>query len=107
MSSTATFIQHSFGSLSYSNQRGKRSKGNPNWKRSLTPNSQSNLEKEKQLEELGSLTSDYITKLQSSKQYGTGSKLEISIRGTRQKIQKGDRVWHTAVQGVCKQLDMT
>ena len=29
-----------------------------------TPNSQSNLEKENELEELGSLTSDYTTKLQ-------------------------------------------
>ena len=29
-----------------------------------TPNSQSNLEKEKELEESGSLTSDYTTKLQ-------------------------------------------
>ena len=42
-----------------------------------TPNSQSNLEKEKQLEESGSLTSGYTTKLQSSKQYGTGTKIEI------------------------------
>ena len=28
-----TFIRHSFGSLSYSNQRRKRGKWNPNWKR--------------------------------------------------------------------------
>ena len=43
-----------------------------------TPNSQSNPEKEKlELEESGSLTSDYITKLQSSKQYGTGARPEI------------------------------
>ena len=42
-----------------------------------TPNSQSNLEKEKQLEESGSLTSDYTIYLQSSKQYGTGTKVEI------------------------------
>ena len=42
-----------------------------------TQNSQSNLEKEKQLEESASLTSDYITKLQSSRQYGTGTKEEI------------------------------
>jgi len=42
-----------------------------------TPNSQSNLEKEKQLEESGSLTSDYTIYLQSSKQYGTGTKIEI------------------------------
>ena len=28
-----TFIQHRFGSLSHSNQRRKRNKTNPNWKR--------------------------------------------------------------------------
>ena len=40
------------------------------------PNSQSNLEKRKmQLEKLGCLTSDYTTKLHSSKQYGTGTKI--------------------------------
>ena len=38
---------------------------------SKTPNSESNLEKRKtELEESGSLTSDYTTKLQSSRQYG-------------------------------------
>ena len=39
-------------------------------------NSQSNIEK-KELEESGSLTTDYTTKLQSSKQYGTGTETEI------------------------------
>ena len=40
-----------------------------------TPNSQSNLKKEKtELEESGSLSLDSTTKLQSSKQYGTGTK---------------------------------
>ena len=39
-----------------------------------TPNSQNNLGKEKQLEESGSLTSDYTANLQLSKQYGTGTK---------------------------------
>ena len=34
-----------------------------------------------ELEELGSLTSDYATKLQSSNQYGTGTKAEIQING--------------------------
>ena len=34
MSTLATFIQHSFGSPSYGNQRRKRNKRNPNWKRS-------------------------------------------------------------------------
>ena len=53
-----------------------------------TPNSQSNLEKEKQLEESASLTSDYITKLQSSRQYGTGTKAEIQTDGPRSKAQK-------------------
>ena len=42
-----------------------------------TPNSQSNIEKEKQLEESTFLTSDYTTKLQLSKQYGTGTKPEL------------------------------
>ena len=32
------------------------------------------LERKTELEESGSLTSDYTTKLQSSKQYGTGGK---------------------------------
>ena len=41
------------------------------------PNSQINIEKEKQLEESGPLTSDYTTKLEASKQYGTGTKTEI------------------------------
>ena len=34
------------------------------------------------------LTSDYTTKLQSSRQYGTGTKTEIQINGTRQKAQR-------------------
>ena len=43
-----------------------------------TPNSQSSLEEKKtELEESGSQTSDYTTKLQSPKQYGTGTKTEI------------------------------
>ena len=43
-----------------------------------TPKSQSNLEKEKmELDEATFLTSDCTTKLQSSKQYGTGTKTEI------------------------------
>ena len=52
-----------------------------------TPNSQSNIEKKK-LKELGSLASDYTTKLQSSKQYGTSTKTAIQINGTGQKAQK-------------------
>ena len=42
-----------------------------------TLNSQSNSEKEKtDLEESDSLTSDYTTKLQLSKQYGNGTETE-------------------------------
>ena len=33
MSTLATFIQHSFGSPSHNNQRRKRNKRNPTWKR--------------------------------------------------------------------------
>ena len=49
-----------------------------------TLNSQSNLEKE----EWSFLTSAYSTKLQSSRQYGTGTKIEIQTNGTRQKAQE-------------------
>ena len=47
-----------------------------------TLNIQSSLEKEEkerrmELEESNFLTSDYTTKLQSSRQYGTGTKTEI------------------------------
>ena len=38
-----------------------------------TPNSQSSLEEKMELEESTFLTSDYTTKLQSSRQYGTGT----------------------------------
>ena len=34
------------------------------------------------------LTSHYTTKLQSSRQYGTGTKTEIQTNGTRQRAQK-------------------
>ena len=40
------------------------------------------------MEESGSLTSVNTTKLQSSKQYGTDTKTEIYINGTREKSQK-------------------
>ena len=57
-----------------------------------TPNSQSSLEKEEkerrmELEESNFLTSIYTTKLQSSRQYGTGTKTEIYTNGTRQEAQ--------------------
>ena len=45
-------------------------------------------ERKTELEESGTLTSDYTTKRQSPKQYGTGTKTEIQINGTRQKAQK-------------------
>ena len=38
-----------------------------------------------ELEESTFLTSDYTTKLQSSRHYGTGTKKEIETNGTRQK----------------------
>ena len=41
-----------------------------------------------ELEESTFLTSDYTIKLQSSKQYGTGTKTETQTNGTRQKAQK-------------------
>ena len=48
-----------------------------------------NLEKEKgNWRKSGSLTFDYTTKLQSSKQYDTGTKTEIQINGTEQNAQK-------------------
>ena len=53
-----------------------------------TPNSQSSLEKEEwserrmELEESGFLTPGYTTKLQLSRQYGTGTKTEIYTNGT-------------------------
>ena len=42
-----------------------------------TPNSQNSLEKRMELEESTFLTSDYTTKLHSSRQYGTGTKTAI------------------------------
>ena len=54
-----------------------------------TLSSQSNTEWRKtELEESGSLTSGYTTKIQSSKQYGTGTKVDIQINGTGWKTPK-------------------
>ena len=53
-----------------------------------TLNSQSNLEKRMELEESTCLTSGSTTKPQSSRQYGTGTKPEIQITGTKQKAQR-------------------
>ena len=52
------------------------------------PNSQSNPEKENQLQELDSLTLGYTTKRQYSKQYGTGAQTELQISETEQKAQE-------------------
>ena len=48
-----------------------------------TLNSQSSLEKRTELEESTFLTSDYTTKLQSSRQHSTSTKTEIWTNGTR------------------------
>ena len=40
------------------------------------------------MEESTFLTSDYTTNLQSSRQYGTDTKTEIQINGTKQKPQR-------------------
>ena len=54
-----------------------------------TSNSQSNLGyRRMELEESTCLTSGYTTMLQSSRQYGTGTKTEIQINGTKQKAQR-------------------
>ena len=53
-----------------------------------TPNSQSNLEKEKQkLEGWYFLTSNHITKLQSSKHYGIGIKKSMEPHSKKKKKQ--------------------
>ena len=55
-----------------------------------TSNSQKNLENEGriELEDSTCLSSDYTTKLQSLRQYGTGTKTEIQINGTKWKAQR-------------------
>ena len=59
------------------------------WKYKKTSNSQSNLEKEEQnWKNQTCLTLDYTTKLQSLRQYGTGTKTEIQINATKQKAQR-------------------
>ena len=41
-----------------------------------------------ELEESTCLTSGYTTKLQSSRQHGTGTKMEIQMNGTKWKAQR-------------------
>ena len=53
-----------------------------------TSNSQSNRERRMELEESTCLTLGSTTKPQSSRQYGTGTKTEIQINGTKQKAQR-------------------
>ena len=54
-----------------------------------TSNNQRNLEKRRmELEESTCLTSGSTTKPQSSRQYGTGTKREIQISGTKQETQR-------------------
>ena len=48
-----------------------------------TPSSQSSLEKAMELVESTFLTSGYTTKLQSLRQYDTGTQTEIETTGTR------------------------
>ena len=58
------------------------------WKHKRPQIAKAVLRKNMELEESSFLTSDYTTKLQSSRQCGTGTKTEISTNGTRQKAQK-------------------
>ena len=50
------------------------------------------LRKKTELEESGSLTSHYTTKLQQSKQYGTGTKTEIKTTQTNKKQSNKQRI---------------
>ena len=55
-----------------------------------------------ELEESSAQTSDYTTKQQSSKPYGTGTKTEIQISGTGQKAQNSTHAL-TANQSMTKE----
>ena len=52
------------------------------------------------LEESNCLTSDYTTKLQSSRQYNTGTKTEIQINGTKQKAQRKEAGIYNGVKTI-------
>ena len=51
------------------------------------------------LEEPTFLTSDYTTKLQSSRQYGTGTKTEIQTNGTREPRDKPTQLFGYLIFG--------
>ena len=53
------------------------------WKHKRPQIAKAVLRKNMELEESSFLTSGYTTKLQSSRQYGTGTKTEIQTNGTR------------------------
>ena len=58
-----------------------------NTKKNLKQSKQSQ-ERRMELEESTFLTSDYATKLQSSRQYGSSTTTEIQINGTKEKAQR-------------------
>ena len=53
-----------------------------------TPIAKAVLRKKNGAEESTLLISDFTSKIQPSRQYGTGTKTEIQTNGTRQKSQK-------------------
>ena len=52
-------------------------------------------ERKTELEKSGSLTSDYIPKVQSSKQYGIGTKTNISMKQKREPRNELMHIWPT------------
>ena len=56
------------------------------------------LEKEKQLEESGSLTSGYTTKLESSKQYDTDTKTDTDQWNRIEHPEKTTHIWSINLQ---------
>ena len=58
------------------------------WKHKRSKQSKQSSERKTELEKSTFLTSDYTTKPQSSRKYGTGRKTEIQTNGMRQKAQR-------------------
>ena len=94
MFTLTTFIQHSFGSPTHGNQRRKRNKRNPNWKRSKTvtfeddiilyiENPKAATRKLLELKEFGK-TAEYTIKTQKSLAFLSinNERLEKEIRET-------------------------